>query len=194
MASKRLSRVQIKCPKCGNTFLPSLKEKQSRAGASARRKGHSFERKIAKELEMWWPGNHEFKRTPMSGGSSLKEGWDLAGDICTTASDFIWHLELKNTPSQFTGLHNIFSDKSVFWRWLKQASNDCPDGKIPIIIFNRFDMPTFCASNHWNIIILVKNIDMNFMVYDKYGVCVWLYKDMLNSDPKLWGAKGELDE
>lgn len=188
MAKK--SRVNVKCPKCSNIFLPSLEETQSRAGASSRRKGHTFERKIAKDLEKWWPEGHQFKRTPMSGGSALKDGWGLAGDICTTDNNFIWHLELKNAPSQFTGLHNLFSEKSKVWKWLEQAKKDCPIDKLPIVIINRFDMPTFCMAD--NAIIIDKLIAANiqYLVFknSKLTAIIWCYKDMINSSPYYWGS------
>lgn len=195
MTAKK-SRVNVKCPKCENVFLPSLEEKQSRAGASARRKGHSFERKIAKDLEKWWPEGHQFKRTPMSGGSALKEGWGLAGDICTTDSKFIWHLELKNAPSQFSGLHNLFSAKANVWKWLLQAKRDCPIDKLPIIIVNRYDMSTFCIADSLSIIdrleaANIKYLTFNSPIYPVNRAVIWLYKDMLNSSPYCWGFYDE---
>jgi len=189
---KTKSRVESKCPKCGHTFLPDLKEIQSRAGKSARKKGASFERTIAKKLAEWWPGNHEFKRTPMSGGSILKEGWDLAGDITTTAPDFPWSLELKNSPSLFTGIHNFFSDKAAIWKWLDQADNDCPEHRIPMLIFNRFDLPTYCATFNDERSYIFERLERCgtpfFVFQDKRYVlvAVWQLKDMLESDPQLW--------
>jgi hypothetical protein len=190
--SKKTTRVEVKCPKCDNVFLPSIEEKQSRAGASARRKGHGFERKLAKDFQKWWPGDYTFKRTPMSGGSVLKEGWGLAGDICTTDKDFFWHIEAKNSPSQFTGIHNIWSSKSKFWKWMEQADKDCPIDKVPMLIFNRFDMPTFCAcfvDQASRITERLQKANVTYMEYlapNSVGVAVWLYKDMLISDPECW--------
>ena len=144
--NKSQSRVSVKCPECDNVFLPSIEEKQSRAGASSRRKGANFERTIAKKLKTWWPRNYDFRRTPMSGGSVLKDGFDMAGDICTNAPDFKYHLELKNAPGSFKGLHNWFSNKSVLWKWMAQAVHDCPDNKIPLLIWALKELPPtpFC--------------------------------------------------
>lgn len=191
---KTKSRVTVKCPECKNAFIPSLEKVQSRAGASSRRKGANFERKLAKELKKWWPGDCDFKRTPMSGGSALKDGFDMAGDICTNAPDFPYHIEAKNAPGSFTGLHNFFSEKSVVWKWLKQASDDCPDNKTPMLIFNRFDMPTFCAivvGNNDNFIRErcersdIDHIEFTSLIHNMC-VCIWQYKDMISSNPENW--------
>lgn len=188
------SRVSIKCPNCKHIFLPSSKSVQSRAGASARRKGASFENKLAKKFAKWWPGGHEFKRTPMSGGSALKEGWDLAGDITTTAKDFPWHLELKNAPGSFQGLHQFYTaPKGQLWKWLNQAQDDAPNGKIPLLIFNRFDQPTYCAVKLiWDSHIVDRLTRSNISHYEFYDtnkqliIVIWSLDDMLNSDPENW--------
>jgi hypothetical protein len=192
----KTSQVRVKCPECGNIFLPSLKEKQSRAGKASRRKGAGFENKKAKELAAWWnqgKTNYEFKRTPMSGGSALKEGFDMAGDICTNAKDFMWHLELKNVPSGFTGLHNFLSEKAKVWKWLEQAIDECPDHREPMLIFNRFDMPTFCAAPYTAHNHIIDRLERAMVPYYNFwdpnvgqAVVIWPYKDMLESDPELW--------
>lgn len=196
MQPKTKSQVRVVCPECKHVFLPSLKEKQSRAGKAARRKGSSFERKIAKELTIWWNGdkhNYEFKRTPMSGGSVLKEGFDMAGDICTNAPDFKWHLELKNAPSSFTGLHNFFSEKAKLWAWLNQAENECPDHRESMLIFNRFDIPTFCAAPFTATNDIINRIERAMIPYFTHfdpttgrAVVIWPYKEMIDSDPEVW--------
>lgn len=191
----RTSRVSVKCPECEHVFLPSLKEKQSRAGKAARRKGANFENKKAKEIAKWWnqgKTEYEFKRTPMSGGSALKDGFDMAGDICTNAPDFKWHLELKNQPSSFTGLHNFFSDKAKVWAWLRQADEECPVDKRPMLIFNRFDMPTYCATfnDHASFIAdRLERCNIPHYIYffpNSVSIAIWQYKDMLESDPENW--------
>lgn len=187
---KTKSRVQIKCPECEHVFLPSLEEVQSRAGKSSRRKGANFERKVAKDFAKWWPGNYEFKRTPMSGGSALKVGFDMAGDICTNAPDFNYHLELKNAPGSFTGLHNLFSDKSAIWKWMEQAVTDGPLHKMPILIMNRFDMPTFCMClNNDKINFIMAHTYLKHLRFRVGSACeyvVWLLNDMLTSNPEEW--------
>ena len=187
------SRVQYNCPKCSHSFLPSLKEKQSAAGKSARIKGHGFERTKAKEIGKWWGGDYEWCRTPGSGGSKLKDGWDLAGDICTTATDFIYHMELKNSPSGFSGLQDLYLPKRPIWKWWEQAQKDCPSHRHPILIINRYNIPTYCmtvADPDFNVKPLLVKSDIAFMRFvsselNKYYI--WQYKDWLKSDPYIWG-------
>jgi len=196
------SRVQVKCPSCGEIFLPSVEETQSRAGRSSRRKGHAFERTIAKKLQTWWNQNgkfkYEFRRTPQSGGSALKQGWGLAGDIATTAINFPWHLELKNAPGSFAGLHQFISaPKFKFWEWLEQANKDCPQNKKVILIFNRFDQPTWCASNVPWILNRLDYIKASYFIFHcvgKLDVVIWDLDTMLNSNPSVWDEFGPPQE
>jgi hypothetical protein len=131
----------------------------------------------------------------------LKEGWGLAGDIATTDPDMPWHFELKNAPSAFKGLHQFFtSEKFSFWKWLKQAQADCPEYKEVMIIFNRFDQPTWCAAPctpHNDIQNRLEQSGINFMIFFRdvkmKGVIayseilyVWKLDDMLNSNPRYW--------
>jgi hypothetical protein len=189
------SRVQVKCPSCSTVFLPSVEETQSRAGASARRKGHAFERRIAKLLQDWWNQNgqfkYEFRRTPQSGGSALKQGWGLAGDIATTAQDFLYHVECKNAPGSFAGLHQFLSaDKFKFWEWLEQCNKDCPPGKRILIVFNRFDQPTWCGtprSDAMHCILDTQNV--SYLRVIKKGmpeILVWKFDDMIATSPDGW--------
>ena len=191
------SRVQVKCPSCGEVFLPSVEETQSRAGRSARRKGHAFERTIAKKLQTWWNNNgqhkYEFRRTPQSGGSVLKQGWGLAGDIATTAQDWLYHVECKNAPGSFAGLHQFLSaEKFKFWEWLEQCDKDCPPGKRILIIFNRFDQPTWCGSEATAaMFVILDRQNINYIRIVKRGIreiLVWKLEDMLATNPDGWGS------
>jgi len=183
------SRVQVCCPSCKTVFLPSVKEVQSRAGASARRKGANFERTLAKKFQKWW-GHGVFKRTPMSGGSVLKDGFDMAGDLACNASDWIWHIEAKNAPGSYAGLHQFFSaEKFVFWKWWDQACGDCPSNKKVMIVFNRYDQPTMCAAlkDDVNFRILLADIPhMEFITRSKIHFCLWSLDDMLTTSPESW--------
>ena len=113
---------------------------RSRAGKKAKTKGASFERRIAKSLGDWW--EVKFYRTPQSGGSHLKEGYELAGDIATPAQDFRFHVECKNQESW--SLHGLMtSPKSAVWKWWEQTLSDCPKDREPLLIFTKNHLPSF---------------------------------------------------
>lgn len=110
-------------------IIEALEQKieQSKRGRSSKNKGSSYERKIAKvfkdKLDI------ELKRTPQSGGfaKDTEKGEEFRGDIvCIDDSiDFKLHAECKD--------HSSWSLPS----WLRQAEEDCPQGKIPIVIYHR---------------------------------------------------------
>jgi hypothetical protein len=200
VAKKSKSRVQVKCPKCDEVFLPSIEEKQSRAGKAARRKGANFERNLAKKFEKWWnyneKYNYEFRRSPQSGGSILKDGFDMAGDLCSNAPDWYFHVEAKNAPSSFTGLHNFFSEKAAVHKWWEQAIKDCPNHRVPLLIINRFDQPTFCVacclnrttSGFYIAELLQNEMKFEHLMFNPHyeQLAIWTLKEMLESDSMKW--------
>lgn len=114
-----------------------VKKKQAEAGRKANVRGKSEERTLVKKLAAWWDpdGKYEWKRTPGSGGSPLKEEFDLAGDICTTHPDFIFHVEIKK-DKRFDKLDKILTtSKWDFWDFIRQSADDCPRHRYPILIF-----------------------------------------------------------
>lgn len=103
------------------------KEKLVRQGKNAKRKGGQYERNIAKKFEAKYGA--ELKRTPQSGGFAKKsdKADDYRGDITIvdTKQVLLLHIECKNQKQ---------------WslpKWLKQAEEDCPEGRTPIIIFHQ---------------------------------------------------------
>jgi hypothetical protein len=66
-----------------------------------RKRGASNEYKAVDTFQAWWlkpdGTEYEWRKTPQSGGSALAEGFDMAGDICTTAKDWPFHVECKRT-------------------------------------------------------------------------------------------------
>lgn len=115
--------------------------KRSAAGKKAKTKGGVFERKIGKKFEPWW--GSQFFRTPMSGGSKLKHDYNLAGDICTPAEDFPFHVECKNQEA-LGKFHNFMvSEKSAVWKWWKQCTDECPGNQIPLLVFTKNHIPVF---------------------------------------------------
>jgi len=114
---------------------------RSRAGKRAKAKGSSFERRIAKSLGDWW--ETKFYRTPQSGGSYLKEGYELAGDVATPAEDFRFHVECKNQEC-LGKFHNfLVSEKAAVWKWWEQCQSDCPKDRVPLLIFTKNHMPAW---------------------------------------------------
>ena len=128
---------------------------RSRAGKKAKTKGASFERRIAKSLGDWW--DVKFYRTPQSGGSHLKEGYELAGDVATPSEDFRFHVECKNQEAWT--IHGFMtSSKSAVWKWWQQTRDDCPPDRIPLLIFTRNHLPAFVMVDH----------DLLDMLWDNY--------------------------
>ena len=102
-------------------------EQRSRLGRRSRNKGSSYERIIARKFKEKY--NAELMRTPQSGGfakNNARAG-DFRGDIVPVDDtiDLRLHIEAKNQKN--------WSLPS----WLKQAEEDCPEGKIPCIIFHK---------------------------------------------------------
>ncbi len=83
---------------------------------NSRRKGSAYERKIAKAFGKIYG---ELRRTPLSGGMEWK------GDIQSIDGKMPFHIECKK------------QEKLNIWKALKQAEDDCPDDKTPIVVFAR---------------------------------------------------------
>lgn len=100
---------------------------RSKNGRKSKNKGSNYERTLIAMLKEKYPFV-EFARTPMSGGfhkNASKES--LRGDISCLSEgvDFKLHLEAKN--------HKKFSINE----WWKQATEDCPLGRIPCLLMHR---------------------------------------------------------
>lgn len=109
--------------------IDSLEEKiqLSKRGKSSKLKGASYERVIAKKFKEKF--GIELKRTPMSGGFSKgsSKADDFRGDITVVDKgvDFKLHLECKD--------HKAWSLPA----WIRQAEEDCPKDRIPVVVFHR---------------------------------------------------------
>lgn len=140
---KNTERLSTKPPIDSLDILPVPSQVRSNAGKKAKRKGSQQERRLAKALSGWWGST--FRRTPMSGGSVLKEDYDLAGDVSTADKSFRFHVESKKQEC-FGKFHNLFFKKThPFWKWWEQCSHDCPEDRIPLLIFTRNYCPDFVA-------------------------------------------------
>ena len=105
------------------------KEKLVRQGKNAKRKGGQYERDIAKKFQDQY--GVELKRTPQSGGFAKKsdKADDYRGDITIVDTKQILklHIECKNQKQ---------------WslpKWISQAEEDCPEGRVPIIVFHQYN-------------------------------------------------------
>ena len=102
-------------------------EKNVRQGKRAKRKGGQYERDIAKRFQERY--GVELKRTPQSGGFAKKseKADDYRGDITIVDTKLMLklHLELKNQKTLSLP------------KWLKQAKEDCPEDRTPIVIFHQ---------------------------------------------------------
>lgn len=103
------------------------KLEQSKRGSGSKRKGATFERKIAKLFKECF--NIDLVRTPQSGGFAKKSNKadSFRGDITTVDKNvkFRLHIECKDQKT---------------WKlrdWLNQAEEDCPKGSIPTVIFHK---------------------------------------------------------
>lgn len=112
------------------------------ARKNSRDKGARGEREIAPILSTWWGEEGAFGRTPGSGSFATrnKKYGDAAdafkGDMFTPET-CVLHVEVKyqekwDLQSVLTG-----TGRALFDSWWKQATGDCPAGKIPVLLFRR---------------------------------------------------------
>lgn len=103
------------------------KEKLVKRGKNAKRKGGQYERDIAKKFQAKY--GVELKRTPQSGGFAKK---------CDKADDYRGDITIVDTK-QMLKLH-IECKNQKQWslpKWISQAEEDCPNGRVPIIVFHQ---------------------------------------------------------
>lgn len=99
---------------------------RSRLGRRSKNKGANYEREIRDVLKKAW--GVVLQRTPLSGG--FQKGISFArikGDLNTMDPnvELLVHLELKNQKTW--SIH----------AWWKQTLEDCPKGKIPILVMHQ---------------------------------------------------------
>ena len=100
---------------------------RSKLGKRSKAKGSSYERATAKKFKEAY--GEDLVRTPQSGGFAKKSAKanDFRGDIVPADEDveLALHIECKN--------HKTWSLPT----WFQQAQSDCPEGKIPVVIFHQ---------------------------------------------------------
>lgn len=117
--------MKLKVTSTGAEALQKHEEAVKR-GKNAKRKGGQFERDIAKIFQKRY--GVELKRTPQSGGFAKKsdKADDYRGDITIvdTKQELSLHIEAK-------------CQKTISLpQWIKQAEEDCPESRTPIVIFH----------------------------------------------------------
>jgi hypothetical protein len=141
---------------------------------NGKNKGASFERTVAKLFSDAL--GVKLRRTPMSGGWSHGNP-ETAGDLVSIEGEFPYCVECKceegwHLETLFTGNHKWFDN------WWKQTIRECPDGKIPILVFNRARQPIFAAvlySDDWPGLCTSQMIIM----HDDVAINICLLNDLL---------------
>ena len=102
-------------------------EKRQKLGRRSRNKGSNFERDIAKKFKAHY--GFELVRTPQSGGFAKKSAKadDFRGDIVPADEDLVLNLHIEAKCHKTWDVPN----------WIRQAESDCPDGKIPVVVFHK---------------------------------------------------------
>lgn len=104
----------------------SQKVKYSKRGQSSRLKGANYERSVKKVFKDLL--DIDLERTPLSGGFAKSKNLSMVkGDlnILDDSKDFRLHIECKD--------HKIWKIRD----WWGQASEDCPSGKVPIVVMHQ---------------------------------------------------------
>jgi hypothetical protein len=118
---------------------------------NGRAKGSGFERKIAKILSNW--SGHDLRRTPLSGGWS-RQNPETTGDIVSISkgADFPFSVECKNQEGW--RMEAILLGKcKVFDDWWQQTIQNCPEHKVPMLVFSKAYSIDWVCLRHNEIVI-----------------------------------------
>ena len=102
-------------------------EKRQKLGRRSKTKGNNYERDTAKRFKEAY--GEELVRTPQSGGFAKKSAKanDFRGDIVPADEDIDLSLHVECKCAKTWSLP----------AWFKQAKEDCPEGKIPVVVFHQ---------------------------------------------------------
>jgi hypothetical protein len=125
---------EVLCGRCNGNG-----KEVSAANRNNRQRGASNEYKVRDTLAEWWKAAdgtlYKWARTPQSGGSQLADGFNMAGDICTTAPDWPFHVEAKRT--QGWTFDQLLTDPTrvvgELGKHIEQAVDEAPQDKIPML-------------------------------------------------------------
>lgn len=127
-----------------------------------------FERKIAKNIAGQWglTYNENIIRTPGSGSMA-----NFKGDIIVIGEQFPLHLECK-FGYDFS-LEDIVKNKAIIKSFIKQAKEDAPSGKIPVVLVSKpyYGVYAIISTVNVNKTVLKPCKELSFfMITDKYLV------------------------
>ncbi len=160
--------------------MPIVKQRKN-----GRSKGQRGERAVAKLFSKWWGA--EFARTPMSGGfhtPKFREDWNAEGDLVTPDPDFPFSVECK-WHEGWTLDKLITAPKCEIWDWWKQTKDQANEGKIPLLVFKRNNMPWYYMIPLLDSV----NIDGNYITCtdpDHKNVAVGLLSNLFETEKETW--------
>lgn len=136
MAKKKKYDLELGGPIPSDSKLPKR--------INSRAKGQRKEREIVKVFAEWW--GSDFFRTPGSGAFATRgfTGADIsfAGDVVTKDPTFPFCIEVKNCEGWH--LEQLFTSPLCdLYAWWDQAVGECPEDKIPLLVFTRNHQPSF---------------------------------------------------
>ena len=110
---------------------------------NSKKKGDTFERKVASILGEWW--GYKFSRTPQSGGAHWLSDNNAVGDIVSPPqANFPLVIECKHRENWT--IENIMLNNKEPHTWWQQVINDSNRvQKVPCLIFTRNRANTFVA-------------------------------------------------
>lgn len=134
-------KKKSKSRKTAKTDKPARKK-----AVNGRQKGSNQERRVAKLFSEWW--GSECYRTPGSGSWATKKtnkNLNASGDIVCEDPNFVFTIECKKQEGW--NLEQLFdpNQKGMFFKWWDQCVSETPEGKIPLLVFNRNGVKELCA-------------------------------------------------
>lgn len=107
---------------------------------NSKRKGNSYELKIAKKMTEWT--GLKFERVPASGGLHWAADNRVYGDIVCNVPDFPFVIEVKCRESW--NMDSLINGSKEVEKWWKQVTADAEaTGKQPMVIFTRNRQPDY---------------------------------------------------